>query len=276
MGSLVRAELRKYLTTRMWWGMAIGILLIGAGFAALVGFFLTMEMSGGGPGGEPVNPAVMMGEGELARNVYTAGATTGYILTLAIGVLSIGSEYRHMTVTGTFLASPRRLRVMAAKVVALLGIGAANGIVYLVGAVSAGALVLSVRGYPAFPDAGSLTRTLLLLLLALGLWALIGLGIGILIPNQVAAMLVAVGAAWIVEPIVATVLMFQDWGADVSKYFPSTATTAMLETFGGMAMDGGMGERATLPWWAAALVLAGYAAVMAGVGSWLTTHRDIS
>src|ERR1035437_5354049 len=35
-------------------------------------------------------------------------------------------------------------------------------------------------------------------LLVLGLWSLIGLGAGILIPNQVAAILIAVGAAWIV------------------------------------------------------------------------------
>jgi len=32
----------------------------------------------------------------------------------------------------------------------------------------------------------------------------------------------------------------------------------------------------TLSWWAGALVLAAYAAVMAGVGSWLTVRRDIS
>ncbi len=276
MGRLITAEFRKYFTTRMWWGMAIGLFVIGAGFAALVGFFLTLDGAVTNTQGESMNMGEMLGETGLARAVYTSGATTGYILTLAIGVLSIGAEYRHKTITGTFLTSPKRLRVMAAKVISLLGIGAVNGIVYLVGSVAAGAVMLEARGYSAFPDAGSLTRTLLLLLLALGLWALIGLGVGILIPNQVAAMLVAIGVAWFVEPIVATVLMFQDWGEQISQFFPSTATTAMLETFGGMTMDPTQAGTTGLEWWAAALVLAAYAAVMAGIGSWLTTRRDIS
>ena len=35
--------------------------------------------------------------------------------------MTIGSEYRHKTITSTFLANPKRVQVMGAKVVALLG-----------------------------------------------------------------------------------------------------------------------------------------------------------
>ena len=52
-------------------------------------------------------------------------------------------------------------------------------------------LVLNLRGEDAFPSTEVL-RTLLLSLLVLGLWALIGLGLGILIPNQVAALMTTV------------------------------------------------------------------------------------
>jgi ABC-2 type transport system permease protein len=62
-------------------------------------------------------------DSELARTVYTGGIQVSYLLTLAIGVLTIGSEYRHKTITGTFLATPKRAKVMLAKVIALLGIG---------------------------------------------------------------------------------------------------------------------------------------------------------
>ena len=37
----IRSEFRKFFTTRLWWGMAIGIFLAGAAFAALFGFLLT-------------------------------------------------------------------------------------------------------------------------------------------------------------------------------------------------------------------------------------------
>ena len=107
----------------------------------------------------------------------------------------------------------------------------------------------------------------------LGLWALIGLGVGILIPNQVAALLIAIGVAWIVEPILGAVLGITDWGKDITPYLPSQATSAMLSTRPA-ASTGSPSQ--ILSWWAGALVLTAYAAVMAGIGSWLTVRRDIS
>ena len=91
-------------------------------------------------------------------------------MTLAIGVMGIGSEYRHKTITSTFLATPRRVRVMVAKVVSLLGSGAFYGLIFLVGSVGVGATVLTLRGLPAFPETGPILRTLALSLLVLGLW----------------------------------------------------------------------------------------------------------
>ena len=40
---MIRSELRKFFTTRLWWGMAVGIFLAGAAFATLFGFLLTSE-----------------------------------------------------------------------------------------------------------------------------------------------------------------------------------------------------------------------------------------
>ena len=265
MGRTVAAEFRKFFSTRLWWGMAIGVVVAAAGFAGLFGAIVS-RTGAGDPrqGGLPP-----MSDHEMAVNVYSAGVSIGYLLTLAVGVLAIGSEYRHKTITSTLLATPRRVRLMGAKVVSLLGIGGFYGVLYLVGAVGVGALVLSARGLPAFAGAGSLLRTLVLILLVLGLWALIGLGAGILIPNQVAALLIAIGVAWIVEPIAGALLSTQSWGEGVSKYFPSSATTAVLQSYNG-------GNDNELTWWVGAIVLAAYAAIMAGVGSFLTVRRDIS
>ena len=137
----------------------------------------------------------------MVSTVYTAGLSIAYLLTLAVGVMSIGSEYRHKTITSTFLSTPKRVRVMVAKVTSLLGIGAFYGLVFLLGSVGVGATTIAIKGFSPFPEVGPITRTLALSLLVLGLWSLIGLGAGILIPNQVAAILIAVGAAWILEPL---------------------------------------------------------------------------
>ena len=206
----------------------------------------------------------------MVSTVYTAGLSVAYLLTLTLGVMSIGSEYRHMTITSTFLATPRRVRVMVAKVTSLLGIGVFYGLIFLLGSVGVGATTIAVKGFSPFPEVGTITRTLALSLLVLGLWALIGLGTGILIPNQVAAILIAVGAAWIVMPLAGLLLGLVSWGKPIVAYLPSEATSAMV---GALNTDTSV---QLLSWWAGALVLMAYATVMAGIGSLLTIRRDVS
>lgn len=264
----VRSEFRKFFTTRMWWGMAIAIFVAGAAFALLFAFLFTSEsftsgqaQAQGAPQGDPA---------QIASSVYTGGLSIGYVLLLTIGVLQIGAEYRHKTITSTFLATPRRLRAMLAKVVALLGIGAVYGVISLLGSVTVGAIVLSARGEDPFPSS-TIVRTLALSLLVLGLWALIGLGIGILLPNQVAALLIGVGVAFIVEPLVVLALSFWDFGREhISQFLPSQATNAIVN-----AVTQGPNE-VRLEWWGGSLTLAAYALVLAGLGIWRTTRADIS
>ena len=206
----------------------------------------------------------------MVSTVYTAGLSVAYLLTLTVGVMSIGSEYRHMTITSTFLSTPKRVRVMVAKVTSLLGIGVFYGLVFLLGSVGVGATTVAAKGYPPFPEAGTIVRTLALSLLVLGLWALVGLGTGILIPNQVAAILIAVGAAWIVLPLAGLLLGFVSWGKPIVPYLPNEATSAMV---GQISANSNV---TVLSWWAGALVLVAYAAVLAGIGSLLTVRRDVT
>jgi ABC-type transport system involved in multi-copper enzyme maturation permease subunit len=262
----IRSEFRKFFSTRLWWGMAIAIFVAGAAFSALFGFLLTIDLpDAAGPGGVPTGDAT-----QIASSVYTGGLSVGYLLLLTIGVLQIGSEYRHKTISGTFLATPKRLRAMLAKVVALLGIGAIYGVISLVGSVIVGSIVLSFRNQDAFPS-GTIVRTLALSLLVLGLWALIGLGIGILIPNQVAALLIGVGVAWIVEPLIGFAMTFWEFGREhVAQFLPTSATNAIVNAVSNNP------DEVRLEWWGGGLVLAAYAALLAGFGIWRTTRADIS
>jgi hypothetical protein len=268
MTNAIKAEFRKFFTTRMWWGLAIAMFVAGAGLAVLFGFLFTQPQSAA----DVANGALTGTPEQIANSVYTSGLSIGYLLTLTIGVMQIGSEYRHKTITSTFLGTPKRAKVMGAKIIALLGIGAIYGLISLGGSIIAGAIVLTSRGFEAFPTAG-VFRTLALSLLVLGLWALIGLGAGILIPNQVAALLISIGVAWIVEPLAGFGLSFWDWGRDhVVQYLPSAATQAMVNG----VTQGGENAAKLLAWWGGALVLAAYAAVLAGFGSWRTVRSDIS
>ena len=265
MTTAIRSEFLKFFTTRLWWGMSIGIFVAGGLFAGFFGWALTSEASRKRPGA-PQGDAT-----QIANTVYTSGMGVGYLLLLTIGVLMIGAEYRHKTITSTFLATPKRLQAMLAKVVALLVIGALYGLISIVSSVGVGATVLKLAGHDPFPSS-EVFRTMALSLLVLGLWGLIGLGVGILIKNQVAALLIGIGVAWIVEPVAGLLLGFWDFGAEhIVKYLPSQATSAVVNS----VTQGGQ-QVARLEWWAGALVLAAYAAVLAGFGIWRTLREDVS
>lgn len=276
MTRLVRAELAKLLTTRLWWGMGLALLLSGVALAALVAFFL---VHGSVPGlGDGLEITDVLPELALARMVYTGAAQIGYLLTLVVGVVAVGQELRHRTATTTFLAEPRRGRVVAAKAVALAAAGLAGGVLLVAGALLGGGTVLALGDLPVLPEAGLLLRTLLLQVVALALWALIGLGAGVLIPHQVAALFVAVAAAWIVEPLLGWGLTFLDWGDGLAQYFPGRATLAAMDVYSDIDphIAEAMGASPEqLPWWGGLLVLSGYAAVMTLVGIWLTRRRDV-
>ena len=269
MAGAVKAEFRKFFSTRMWWGMAIGVFLAGALFAVLFALVVAGSHQERGPGGGGP-PLPGLDNTTMVSTVYTAGLSLAYLLTLVVGVMSIGSEYRHKTITSTFLSTPKRVRVMLAKVTSLLGIGVFYGLVFLVGSVGVGGAAIAIKGFSPFPEAGPIARALALSLLVLGLWSLLGLGAGILIPNQVAAILIAVGAAWIVEPLAGILLSLVSWGKDVVPYMPSQATSAMVGQINTSS------STHLLSWWAGALVLVAYAAVLAGIGSILTVRRDVT
>ncbi|MGB3828218.1 MAG: ABC transporter permease [Ornithinimicrobium sp.] len=274
---LVRTEVLKYTTTRMVWGMALAMFLLGAIFAAITAAFLiygSFEI-----GGQDVKATTIIEPLTLARMVYTGGIQIGYLLALVIGVLNIGGEFRHKTVSGTFLATPVRSKVIGAKVLALVVIATGNAIVHLLGCLIGGGVLLFINDFALFPEPLQLLRTFVMVALVLALWMLMGLGVGVLIPNQVAALFVAVAAAWIVEPLLGFLLTLTDWGSEVGRYFPSQATATTLGVFDNVdpgltqALGGAVDQPA---WYVAALILLAYAGVMALIGLLLTRSRDIA
>ena len=262
MTRLLRSELTKILTTRLWWGLLIGVAIYTALQAGA-----TAALAGLDPGaGQPASPG--LSDPATIRSVYAMSAFTGsYVFALVLGVTGMTGEYRYQTITPTFLATPRRARVVVGKAGANLVVGLAYGVVAFVVALVVGALVIAVRGNDLGLDTPGLWRAVLLAILAVALWTLLGLGIGTLIRNQVAAILVAVATAFIVEPLVGLALAATDLD-EVAKYLPSSASSAMTSPASSL-LD-------LLPWWAGALVLVGYAALFAGIGILLTTRRDIT
>ena len=147
------------------------------------------------------------------RAVYTVAVTFGYVFPLLVGALAVASEFRHQTITPTLLAEPRRTVLVSAKVLSAGVLGLVYGVVGTLAAVGAGAAVLALLDQPTFLDQASTWRTIALSALALALWAIVGVGFGSVLTNQVAVIVVVLAFTQFVEPVLRFVLALTSWGA---------------------------------------------------------------
>ena len=254
MTRLVRAEWTKLFTTRVWIGLLLGGCAMAGGFAAL---FTGFAGQNGGQNGQAL-PGVGSAGYERAAFAVSANPT---VLMLILGIIGMTQEYRHRTATPTFLVSPHRGRVVAAKVAA-----------YALAAVPMGLLivatdVLVVEVYAgARGSAPALTGDNLRVLggawAALAIYAVIGVGVGALLRNQVGAIVGALVYLFVVETVIRAIPAI----AGAYKWLPGGALEAMTATLNGPDL---------LSAWQGALVLLGYGLVAALLGTFLAVRRDV-
>ena len=248
---LVRAEFTKLATTRLVYGVAA----VMAAFGVLT--VVANATSAGQQGNPPLSAdSFPMLVAAPVRHTLLAGAA------LLLGILGMTGEFRHHTITQTFLITPNRGRVVAAKLVAypLAAIVLALATLAVTAAVATG--WLAAKGItPSLLDA-RLGRVVGVALLGAGLCGLVGVGVAALVRNQVAA-LVGV-AVWVL--VVEGLLMSLLHAPSLGKWLPSAAAKAAITSPGG----------AQLSRLAGTLVLAGYALALALAGTRLVVRRDIT
>ncbi|MDN5894452.1 MAG: ABC transporter permease [Nocardioides sp.] len=272
MGGAIRSEIRKIFSTRLWWGLLIGVVVIGGGVSALFASLVGTTNAGPDPAD---NPFLIMSLG-TAQLIYAAGFfwLIAPLIPLALGVILITQEFRHQTITETFLATPRRWKVLISKTVAVVVIGVVYGVVSVTSSAVFGALVLKMKGEPTYLGDDQVWRTFAMILLVFVLWALLGFGFGMLIRNQLAAVFIALGIALIAQIILQVLFSALGWET-APKLLPNSLSQGMLVTSDPTGGAGGGGSP-YFDWWIDALILLGYAIVLSGVGSWLLSKRDIS
>jgi len=284
--NLVRSEILKIRTTNTWWLMMLGLAVV-TGLALWLNIFTAndaLNATAEPPdtsGLDPDSAAEMKQQWELSRNVafmasnvYTSGQYIGLLLAMLIGILVVTNEFFHQTATPTFLASPRRERVIAAKLGGALTWGIAFGILTMVLSVIAGATFFSIKGVGTQLDNPDVITAIALNLLAFGVWAVFGLGIGTLLKNQIASIVVALVLYLVAQTVVMGLLfalsnwLDQEWIQNVNYYLPSGASSVMTSAVK-LAPE-------APEWWVGALTLLAYGAVAAALGTLITKRRDIS
>ncbi|MDR0431732.1 MAG: hypothetical protein LBH48_00210 [Bifidobacteriaceae bacterium] len=258
----IASENRKFFSTRIWWILLLCMVAYVAFVVALIAVVIHFAEGVGAPQGTIGTP-------------YSLPASMAYVFPATIGALAITSEYRHQTLTPTFLATPRRGIVLGAKLIGAVPIGLVLGVMASLTALAVGGGTLGLLGDDTSLGLASSWRDLVLGALAMAMWTLIGLSFGALVRSQVAAIVILLVFSQVVEPILRMVPMGVPAMSHVVKFLPGAAGEALAgggQVYGVGSVEGVVG----LPAWGGALTMAAYVAVFAVVGYVVSMRRDVT
>jgi ABC-2 type transport system permease protein len=240
----LRAELHKHRST--FTNLALLLAMLGLALLAVLLHGLTL-------------PADRLDSASEQVQVFRFGSLLGALFAGLVGALSITAEIRHGTIRSTFLITPRRGRVIAAKIVAGGLVGIMFGLLAVGVAVGVGIAALAARGIPITLDGGDYTLIPVGGIAAAALWAPIGLGLGALLRNQVATLAAIFLWLFFVENLLV------DFVPGVGRFAPGAAAAAIT----------GLDRETLLAPAVGALLLALYAAAAAAGGTIATLRRDV-
>jgi ABC-type transport system involved in multi-copper enzyme maturation permease subunit len=241
---LVRAELVKLSTTRLF--LWLGLLMVAlSGFVTTITVLSTDELS--------------LATLDQQRSVAQFAAA-GAIIALIVGIVLAAGEYAHGTIAHTFLVSPVRLRVVAAKLIAGAIVGVlVTGFAELVTWTIAAAWI-SGRSVPFLLDSRPVLDTYLGILGAGALAAVLGVGLGAVLRRQTAAIVIALVWLLVGEPVLSI--------AGIQEYAPGHAIAAVAVA----------GERSSelLGLWPGLLVALVYGIAFAAAGAVAMERTEVS
>jgi ABC-type transport system involved in multi-copper enzyme maturation permease subunit len=254
--ALIRSEFLKAFTTKLLWILALSAL----GFVLLT-VVLGVYLTPGPPTAEDIN--VLLEPAAVTNIFASAGGASVFVLIL--GIIAMSGEYRNQTITSTFLTTPRRQSVIFAKMIAYSIIAFVIALIMWLATVAVATILLTTVEHAPI-QWSSVIEILGGVLLGLVLYAILGVALGSLITNQVAAVVIALIWVFVVE---ALLTVFVDW---LGKWLPGGALNAILQA----TNTSGVGGTDSLSVPIAALVLIAYTVVLAVAAVIATNRKDIT
>jgi ABC-2 type transport system permease protein len=249
---LLRAEWRKVITTKLGWGMLLGAM-------ALAALGVVAQIASNGVRG---NVALPLSAAATQRSI-AASASSAYLFSVVVGIILITTEFRHFTSRPTFLIEPRRGLVIVAKLI----VAAFVGIIYGVACAALTAAImapwLGAMGVTIHWVENGVLLSMLGDLVVISVFAVVGIGVGVLVRNQIAAIIGALVYLFVLEPLIDIIPVVQN----VYPYLPGAAAGAIT--------GASRGNLAHLDPVQGSLVLLGWGLLFAGCGWALTIRRDI-
>ena len=194
----------------------------------------------------------------------------GYLFALLLGVLCITTEFRHKTVTTSFLVTPFRPVFVVGKMVLAAIAGAVLAVIMLVATLIGGGITLVARGGSFSDMLHQVPSVAPGMILVFALFAILGVGVGSVLTNQVAAIVVVLGWFIILEGILVSLV------SGAAKWVPTGAALAASNLTRGEGGNNSGSPIHLFNQWQGTLLMLAYGILFAAVGSYFLTHRDIT
>lgn len=250
--ALVRSEYRKTASTSAWWALlipaAVLCWLIGLIMAKVAALTTTFSIS----------------------QAFSLGVI-GTKFVAIFGVVCATSEYRHRTVTTSYLVSSGRLQLLLAKAALAGAVGAGYAIVCSV--LSAAGILMS--GGDLTDGSGTFFGVSAVTLVVFFFWAVLGVGLGALLTNQVAAIIGLLVYLMLGEQLVNAFAVATNVG-HIQGYLPGGASSDSLNNLATSGAIGDLLSDSTTPWWLSLIIFIAYAIAIFAAGVAVSRARDVT
>jgi ABC-2 type transport system permease protein len=251
------AEAVKFFTTRLWLWLGLVLVVL----TGLLTFLIVNAVDDVGARFDEFAAADM-------AEMVTALAPLAYVIAAVLGIIALTGEYRHQTITPTFLAVPRRWVVLAAKLAFYFVIGGICGLLFTVVVAVIAFPGLNGKGYDISLGDQVVAGSFRGVILVSALFGMFGVAVGALLRNQAFAITAVVLYHFVVENILQVIPST----ADVYPYLPGGAARAVMYEGVGLAVEGVDLLSASQ----SAFVIVVWALGLAGVGLLTTLNRDVT
>lgn len=288
MTNLIRAEFRKILSVKVWWGLLIPTVVLALASSLTTGAFgnafidLTNQSAF-----QDLDSLLNIDPSHWKVSVFGIARSINIatIFPMVFGGLAISSEVNKKTITTTFLTAPSRVAALGAKLVTYLVWGVLYGVVIVL-VVAVGTTLSS---HPeSLPDTGQLLELCAVGVVETVLATLFGVGIGALVTSVVGVTLLLTLYMLIGENVIVDLMgrsaprlggVLPNGSAD--GITGSIASDIFLNgtNVTGRGRDLAeivAGSYGAFDWWLSALIFLGWTALAFG-GGWLVSQkRDIT
>ncbi|MFM7617535.1 MAG: hypothetical protein ACKO72_08790 [Actinomycetes bacterium] len=189
----MRSEWIKFRTVRSTVVLTILAIVLAAGVAVLAGFLV---------------------DGTMRIDDCLGGVQVASLLILVLGVQIVGQEYRFATIRPTFSATPRRGRVIVAKLLVLCLTTAVAAVVLMALSVLCAWIVTRFQDIRLDLSAPGTSRVLIGTVVVLVIHAILGFGVGCIVRQPIAGIVIVLVWVTVVEGILIGLL------PDAVKWFP--------------------------------------------------------